>query len=63
MHDDDELPATTRIRLTQVGIERCPKLKSHTGVVVGVGRGSSYRVLIDGHRWPVTLHASYIERE
>jgi hypothetical protein len=54
----------SRIRLSALGMERCHRLKSHTGIVVGANPiGTSFRVLIDGRKRPVTLHASYIELE
>lgn len=64
MHEpDNSLTVGTRIRLTPLGVERCPRLKAHDGVVVGVGRNAqSFRVLISGRTDAITLHASYIER-
>jgi hypothetical protein len=52
-----------RIRLTALGIERCPKFKSPTrGIIVGANLiGTSFRILLDGRKLPVTLHVSYIE--
>jgi hypothetical protein len=59
-----KLPIGSRIRLSSLGIERCSKLKVHTGTVVGVNpNGTSFRVLIDGRKLPRTLHESYIEME
>ena len=53
-----------RVRLTRLGIERSPKLKSHTGIIVGVSHGGkSFRILIDGRKMPIALHESYIEAE
>jgi hypothetical protein len=52
----------SRIRLSSLGIKRCPKFKSHTGTIVGVSAtGTSLRILIDGRKLPVTLHKSYVE--
>ena len=52
----------SRIRLSALGVERCSRLKSQTGIVVGGNPiGTSFRVLIDGRKLPVTLHVSYIE--
>jgi hypothetical protein len=57
-----ELEPGQRIRLSTLGRERCPKLKSHTGVVTGKTEYSAaVRVLLDGHKTPLTLHTSYIE--
>ena len=60
--DDVELGPGKRIRLSALGKERCPKLKNHTGIVVGKSpRSNAFRVLIDGRKMPITLHESYIE--
>ena len=57
-----ELELEQRIRLSTLGRERCPKLKSHTGVVTGkTGYSAAVRVLMDGHKTPLTLHTSYVE--
>ena len=53
-----------RIRLSALGARRCSKLKSHTGTIVGINPGgTSFRILIDGRKLPLTLHVSYIESE
>jgi hypothetical protein len=60
---DNEAPFKPgeRIRLSALGKERCPKL-NRTGVVIGpAGRSDAIRVLIDGRKTPMTLHASYVE--
>jgi hypothetical protein len=55
----------SRIRLSALGIERCPKFKNPTcGIVVGANSmGTSFRILLDGRKLPITLHVSYIELE
>lgn len=55
----------SRIRLSALGNERCPKFKNPTrGIVVGANLiGTSFRILLDGRKLPVTLHVSYIELE
>jgi hypothetical protein len=59
-----KLQAGSRIRLSPLGVERCARLKSHTGMVVGINpSGTSFRVLIDGRKLPLSLHESYIEPE
>ena len=64
MHDRDDLKPGKRVRLTTLGIDRCPKLKSHTGVIVATSKQSnSFRILIDGRKMPIALHESYIEAE
>jgi len=61
---NEDLKPGTRVRLTKLGVERCPKLKSHFGIIVGVSHGGkSFRVLIDGRKMPLALHESYIEAE
>lgn len=53
-----------RIQLSELGIERCRKLRNHAGVIVSVNPGGrSFRVLLDGRRQPLTLHRSYVEPE
>jgi FixJ family two-component response regulator len=50
------------IRLSALGKERNPRIKTHTGIIVGNTRGSdAVRILLDGHKLPITLHKSYIE--
>jgi hypothetical protein len=57
-----DLKVGSRIRLSALGIERCPGLKGRTGVVVGLSpTGSSFRVILEGRRQPITLHESYVE--
>jgi hypothetical protein len=52
----------SRCRLSALGSERCRRLKSRSGVIVGINpTGSSFRIVLEGRRQPVTLHASYIE--
>lgn len=51
-----------RCRLSTIGVERCPKMKIHTGTVVSMSRTSNgYCVLLDGNKRPITLHRTYIE--
>jgi hypothetical protein len=54
-----------RMRLSALGIERCPKFKNPTRAIV-VGANSidtSFRILLDGRKLPVMLHVSHIELE
>ena len=52
----------SRCRLSALGSKRCRKLKARTGLIVGISpTGSSFRIVLEGRRQPVTLHASYIE--
>ena len=41
MHDRDDLKPGKRVRLTSLGIDRCPRLKSHTGVIVATSKQSN----------------------
>ena len=51
-----------RIRLSALGKERSPRIKTHTGIIVGKTRGSdTVRILLDGHKLPITIHKSYVE--
>jgi hypothetical protein len=50
-----------RVSLSVLGKERCPKLKSQTGVIVKRSGSSAVRVLFDGRKQPLTLHLSYVE--
>jgi FixJ family two-component response regulator len=51
-----------RIRLSALGKERSPRITTHTGIIVGKTPGSdTVRILLDGHKLPITLHKSYIE--
>ena len=60
--DDDELGPGKRIKLSELGKQRCPKLKNYNGIVVGKSlHSNAFRVLIDGRKMPITLHESYIE--
>ena len=60
--NNPKLVAGSRIRLSPIGIERSPRLKSRTGLIVSANPGgTSFRVLIDGRKLPVTLHKSYVE--
>ena len=64
MDDAKELKPGTRVRLSALGRERCPKMTRQTGVVVAkLDRSDAVRVLMDGNKDPSTLHRSYIEPE
>lgn len=61
-HHDNDLEVGSRFRLSELGIKRCRKFKSQTGVIVGLSpTGSSLRVRLEGRRQPMTLHRSYVE--
>jgi len=65
MPNDIELAVGDRVRLTEVGVSRCPKISIRTGVVVSLPRYDSgsgtVRVLFDGNREPTSIHRSYLE--
>ena len=62
--DDSELKPGMRIRLSALGRARSPRMKVHTGVIVGLTDGSEgVRVMMDGSKSPITLHESYIEQQ
>jgi hypothetical protein len=60
-YDDVEVRPGQPFSLSVLGKERCPKLKSNTGVIVSRNGPSSVRVLFDGRKEPLTLHLSYVE--
>jgi len=52
-----------RIRMSELGAVRCPRIAAKTGVIVGRSQqNSSVRVLFDGSRSPVSLHRDYLEQ-
>jgi hypothetical protein len=65
MESDHELTIGARVRLSQLGVARSPKMKVRTGVIVALpfhDSGSvTVRVLFDGQRDPRTVHRSYVE--
>jgi hypothetical protein len=52
-----------RVRLTELGIGRSPKIKARAGVVIALPRlgRDAIRVLFDGNKTVTTLHRSYLE--
>ena len=60
-HDGRELRPGMRIRLSALGRARSPRMKVHTGVIVGLTGSEGVRVIMDGSKQPITLHESYIE--
>jgi hypothetical protein len=60
-YDDTELKPGLRIRLSALGKARSPRMKTHTGVIVGEPHGRGVRIILDGSKTPITLHKSYIE--
>lgn len=62
---DVEVTPGQLVRLSDLGRQRCPKLKlkSDTGIVLSMSGISAVRVLFHGRKQPVTLHLSYIEMQ
>jgi hypothetical protein len=57
--NNPKLIAGARVRLSPLGIERSRKLRSRTGVIVRMNPGrTSFRILFDGRKLPVTPHES-----
>jgi hypothetical protein len=54
--------AGQRFRLSNLGVQRCPKFIVKVGTVVNVRKNSgSLTVKFDGNKQPTTLHRDYIE--
>jgi len=51
--------AGERVRLSSLGLERCPRMGGF-GNIIGKAPGSSYYVLFDGLKTKNRLHASYL---
>jgi hypothetical protein len=56
-----------RVRLSEVGKSRAPRVRTQTGTVVKIPRtksgGRSVEVLFDGNKLPTRVHRTYIEKE
>ena len=51
-----------RFRLTDLGIERCPRITVPVGNIVGIPKHSAaIRVRFDGNKTDKTIHRDYIE--
>jgi hypothetical protein len=54
-----EFPSGSRI---EVKPSAGPRLSGKTGIVIGVGyHPKSLRVVLDGSKFPITLHCTYVE--
>jgi hypothetical protein len=62
---DAEVTPGQRVRLSELGRQRCPKLKlkSDAGIVLSRLGTNAVRILFQGRKQPVTLHVSYIEMQ
>jgi hypothetical protein len=62
-----KLESGDRVRLTELGVSRSPKIRARTGVIVGLSKhyngSASIAVLFDGNIRPTTVHKSYVELE
>jgi hypothetical protein len=59
----DDLQIGDRVRLSELGTARSPKIKVRVGVVVALSRlrHNSVHVLFDGNKTATRLHRSYLE--
>ena len=58
-----ELKLGDRVRLSELGVSRSPKIKVHTGVVAVpcLAGSASINILFDGNKRPTRIHCSYVE--
>ena len=53
-----------RVRLSDLGRKRMSRNRATTAIVVGFGRSeTTIRIVFDGSSYPVSIHASYLERD
>ena len=56
------IPIGTRIKMSELGALRCPRIAKKCGVVIGGSQNpSSVNVRLDGNRSPTSLHSDYLE--
>jgi hypothetical protein len=60
--ETDRILVGTRIKMSELGAVRCPRLAEKVGTVVGGSSryNSSITVLFDGNKTPTSLHRDYI---
>lgn len=51
-----------RVRLSALGLERCPRMRGYFGQIIG-RTGNSYFVVFDGFKTKNRLHASYLSSD
>jgi hypothetical protein len=51
----------TRVRFSELGAIRSPKMASRIQIVTSGGSGNGVRVVFDGSRTINTIHRSYLE--
>lgn len=62
--EDQHYRIGDRVRLSELGKQRMTRSRTFTAKVVGFGRSeTTIRVVFDGSSYPVSLHASYIEKD
>jgi hypothetical protein len=49
-YDDAEFRPGQRIRLSALGMARSPRMRVHTGVIVGEPLGRGVRIILDGQQ-------------
>lgn len=60
----DKFKIGSRIRLSNLGKQRCPRITSETGIVVGKATHlEAVRLKMDGKKQLITLHVTYVEPE
>ena len=50
-----------RVRLSDLGTLRSPRVKGRVGTVVSVNSQYAIAVLFDGNKMPTKIHSSYVE--
>ena len=62
MPEEIELQAGDRIKLSALGKERCPRIASKAGTVIGRKLNSRIvTIQFDGNRNPTSINCDYIE--
>ena len=53
-----------RVRLSELGKSRMARNRASTAKIVGFGRTeTTIRIVFDGSNYPVSIHASYLEKD
>ena len=61
--DDDPMPIGARVKFSELGALRSPRLRKRIGTVVGINlSGNALRILFDGSRTTNTIHRSYLAK-
>ena len=62
--EQEYLRVGDRVRLSELGRSRMPRNRATTARVVGFGRTeTTIRIIFDGSSHPVSIHASYLEKD